>query len=161
MTLQCLIAICAILMKNWDLSKWPPIGRGPLTGSRSPARAGGEGRGRELGCNGHNQPPASDLPPPPGARGEPAPGDWSQDGHLQSVTDPGGGPVAASTALRCFKATKIPCPCQQPLASKEVVLPHRRTPTPAAAHRGFLPQQIETVNIDSLFFQGFLMPSDT
>lgn len=88
-------------------------------------------------------------------------GDWSQGGHLQSVTDPGGGQVAASTALGCFKATKNPCPCQQPPASKELMLPRRQTPTPAAAHGGFLPQQIETVNIDSLFFQGFLMPSDT
>lgn len=52
-------------MKNWDLRKWPPIGRGLLTGSRSERSPGrGEGRGRELGCNSHNHPSRNDLPPP-------------------------------------------------------------------------------------------------
>lgn len=52
-------------MKNWDLSKWPPIGRGLLTGSRSERSLGwGEGRGRGLGCNGRNHPSVNDLPPP-------------------------------------------------------------------------------------------------
>lgn len=34
------------------------------------------------------------------------------------------------------------------------------TPLPGT-RTGFLPQQIEAVNIDSLLFQSFLMPSDT
>lgn len=72
-------------MKNWDLSKWPPIGRGLLTGSRSEQSPGrGEGRGRELGCNSHNHPSVNDLQPPlivahdtrggPNPTGRPPPG---------------------------------------------------------------------------------------
>ena len=195
MTLRCLIAICAILMKNWDLSKWPPVSRGLLTGSRSERSPGrGEGRGRELGCNSHNHPSLNDLPPPlimvHDARGEatptgpPPPGAGPMTAGLchwlclWCAPEFGDGPqfppagakqAAAATSLGCVKDKAQPDPQPFPLAPLQP--PPCQHPPPASRDSGrtplpgtrtdFLPQQIEAVNIDSLLFQGFLMPSDT
>jgi len=74
--------------------------------------------------------------------------------------------AAAATSLGCAKDTArpdsqpiplAPLPCQHPPPASRG---SGRTPLPGTC-TGFLPQQIEAVNIDSLLFQGFIMPSDT
>lgn len=80
MTLRCLIAICAVLMKNRGLSKWLRAVNG-ISLRAKPAPCRGEGRGRELGRNSRNHPSVNHLLPAPimarGAGGEANPtGPW-------------------------------------------------------------------------------------
>lgn len=64
MTLRCLIAICAVLMKNRGLSKWLRAVNG-ISLRAKPAPCRGEGRGRELGCKSCNHPSVNHLLPAP------------------------------------------------------------------------------------------------
>lgn len=181
MTLRCLIAICAVLMKNRGLSKWLRAVNG-ISLRAKPAPCRGEGRGRELGCKSRNHPLVNHpLPAPIMARswrwwrGKPnrtvahlgLPGSAAGSVHPNSglglsfpQKEPNKLPLphhlgALGAKHKWIQNLFQPSPCQYPPLGAETGGDTQSTRT------GFLPQQIEAVNIDNLLFQGFLMPSHT
>lgn len=168
-------------MKNQGLSKWLRAVNG-ISLRAKPAPCWGEGRGRELGCKSRNHPSVNHLLPAPivarGAGGEANPtGLWPSWGcralPLALCQSPkfGVGPQfppegakQAATAIS-FGCTGGKAQLDSELASAfSVSIPtsgSRDWGGTQSTRTGFLPQQIEAVNIDNLLFQGFLMPSHT